>query len=170
MSWTGVIIGWASVIVLRRHILFIKMMVIDFIVVIVEAWGCIFKYGGVMANGCHVFLFCLAALTSFFFVVFFLVLLLSNLFLILIIVVVVRINVIWIVRSVGRAVAWFSAVASCLRKEPLRKDAVAASSALDEEVIVGAATSDLMMRRRYCAAKIGSRCLFDVASLLLLMS
>ena len=165
------IIGRASVIVLRRHILFIKMMVIDFIVVIVEAWGCIFKYGGVMANGCHVFLFCLAALTSFFFVVvFFLVLLLSNVFLILIVIVVVRINVIWIVRSVGRAVAGFSAVASCLRKEPLRKDAVAASSALDEEVIVGAATSDLMMRRRYCAAKIGSRCLFDVASLLLLMS
>ena len=54
LSWAGMVIS-CLILIIVCVVLVVEIMIIDFVVVIVEAWRCIFKYGCILAYSGDIF-------------------------------------------------------------------------------------------------------------------
>ena len=82
LSWAGMVIS-CLILIIVSVVLVVEIMIIDFVVVIVEAWRCIFKYGCILAYSGDIF-------TTFSKVVFLLLLFFITIFIVIIIIVIVN--------------------------------------------------------------------------------
>ena len=84
LSWAGMVIS-CLILIIVSVVLVVEIMIIDFVVVIVEAWRCIFKYGCILAYSGDIF-------TTFSSIVFLILLLFFITIFIVIIIIIVIVN------------------------------------------------------------------------------